>query len=52
MEDHARLVGHIGWRLGSARHLKLRGLTVKIATHLQLQAVTESTTRVDTSPTI
>ena len=41
----ARLVGRVGWRLGASQIVKLRGLTVRIATHLQLQAGTERRAR-------
>ena len=41
----AQLVGRIGWRLGGSLHVKLRGLTVKLATQLQLQEVTERRAR-------
>lgn len=40
-----QLVARVGWRLGGSQHVKLRGLTVQLATHLQLQTVTERRAR-------
>ena len=48
-ELRALFVGRVGWRIGGSLTVKLRSLTVGLATHMQLQPVAEHRARLHTA---